>query len=198
MKQVSDLLQRSAPEWATHHYYHLLGELFSAEEVVLILAQADELEPHQSTLENHDRGKLRDSTLFWLPGSGASGWITERIAEQVHEWNRGFGFALTTALPRYCQLTRYEAGQEYGWHMDLGKGASSRRKISVVVGLNEPSEYEGGGTEIFYGSQANPLVKLSAGEALLFPSYVMHRAVPVTSGVRWTLVTWFSGERPLR
>jgi PKHD-type hydroxylase len=70
--------------------------------------------------------------------------------------------------------------------------------VSIVIGLNDPDEYEGGGTEIFFGSQSNPTIKLPAGEAILFPSYVMHRAVAITRGLRWTLVVWFCGNRPFR
>ena len=33
------------------------------------------------------------------------------------------------------QLTRYAKDQLYNWHMDLGEGPMSLRKISVVVEL---------------------------------------------------------------
>jgi hypothetical protein len=40
--------------------------------------------------------------------------------------------------------------QLYNWQMDLGAGAMSRRKISVVVEL-AAGGYDGGGIEVFYG-----------------------------------------------
>jgi hypothetical protein len=49
------------------------------------------------------------------------------------------------------QLTRHAKDQLYNWHMDLGEGPMSLRKISVVVEL-AGAGYDGGGTEIFYGN----------------------------------------------
>jgi hypothetical protein len=40
--------------------------------------------------------------------------------------------------------------QLYNWQMDLGAGAMSLRKISVVVEL-AAGGYDGGGIEVFYG-----------------------------------------------
>jgi len=94
------------------------------------------------------------------------------------------------------QLTRYAAGQLYGWHMDLGSGAMSLRKISVVVEL-AGGGYNGGGIEVFYGEGSGNRIALGQGDALLFPSFIMHRALPVQSGTRWTLVSWLTGPEPL-
>jgi hypothetical protein len=69
--------------------------------------------------------------------------------------------------------------------MDIGSGRASRRKLTVIIGLNHSVEYEGGGTQIFYGNNLSPSIKLGVGEALVILSYVMHRACPVLSGERW-------------
>ena len=97
---------------------------------------------------------------------------------------------------RQLQLTRYMAGQQYDWHMDLGGGAMSLRKISVVVEL-AGGGYDGGGIEVFYGEGSGNRIALSQGDALVFPSFIMHRALPVQSGTRWTLVSWLTGPEPL-
>jgi PKHD-type hydroxylase len=90
------------------------------------------------------------------------------------------------------QLTRYQPRQHFNWHMDLGPGPMSRRKISLVAELG--GKYTGGGIEVFYGG-ANR-VPLARGDVLLFPSFIMHRALPVTSGERWSLVAWLLGDTP--
>ena len=91
------------------------------------------------------------------------------------------------------QLTRYATGQLYNWHMDLGAGAMSRRKISLVVEL-AAGGYDGGGIEVFYGEGTGNRIALGQGDALVFPSFIMHRALPVQSGTRWTLVSWLNGR----
>jgi PKHD-type hydroxylase len=73
----------------------------------------------------------------------------------------------------------------------------SLRKISVVVEL-AAGGYEGGGIEVFYGEGTNNRMALGQGDAVIFPSFVMHRALPVRSGARWTLVSWLTGPEPLR
>src|SRR6266851_5791400 len=93
------------------------------------------------------------------------------------------------------QLTRYMADQLYDWHMDLGAGAMSLRKISIVVEL-AAGGYDGGWTEVFYGEGRNNRIPLGQGDALVFPSFIMHRALPVQSGARWTLVSWLTGPEP--
>ena len=116
----------------------------------------------------------------------------------VQDWNRNYGFEIAAGQPEAAQLTLYRAAQEYSWHMDLGAGPNSLRKVSVVVGLNDPSHYTGGGTEIFYGGGESPILRLGPGDAICFPPYVMHRGIPVETGERWILAVWFLGDRPFR
>ena len=110
-------------------------------------------------------------------------------------YNSRYGFGLSGEMGQ-LQLTRYAAGQLYDWHMDLGGGAMSLRKISVVVEL-AGGGYDGGGIEVFYGEGSGNRIALGQGDALLFPSFIMHRALPVQSGTRWTLVSWLTGPEPL-
>jgi PKHD-type hydroxylase len=81
--------------------------------------------------------------------------------------------------------------------MDLGAGAMSLRKISLVVEL-AVGGYDGGGIEVFYGEGTGNRFALGQGDALFFPSFIMHRALPVLSGTRWTLVSWLTGPEPLK
>jgi PKHD-type hydroxylase len=94
------------------------------------------------------------------------------------------------------QLTRHAKARHYNWHMDLGGGAMSLRKISIAVKL-AASGYESRGIEMFYGEGRNNRIALGQGNALVFPSFIMHRALPVESGTRWTLVCWLTGPEPL-
>ena len=185
-------------EWSQHSYYYQLGSLFNPTESRQILSVTASLEPHEGALTSASGARIREATLFWLPRDLGSSWLFNRLSERVKMWNQDFDIEIEDGGPSHCQITRYKAGQKYDWHMDLGRGRTSRRKISLVVGLNDNADFEGGGLEFFFGSQANPIVRPNVGEGVLFPSYVMHRAVEVTRGVRWTLVVWFNGRAPFR
>ena len=56
------------------------------------------------------------------------------------------------------QLTRYAKDQLYNWHMDLGAGAMSLRKISQVVVDLATGGYDGGGDRglLWRGSPTDP------------------------------------------
>lgn len=93
------------------------------------------------------------------------------------------------AAPFYA---RYEAGMEYGEHVDdpvMGQGDLYRTDISITIFLSQPDEYEGGELVIrdSYGERA---IKLAAGSAVIYPSHSRHYVAPVISGVRYVAVTW--------
>ena len=72
------------------------------------------------------------------------------------------------------------------------------RKLSVVVQLSEPEDYEGGVFEIDDVVRPYPLntsLFQPRGSILIFPSYIKHRVLPVTKGVRRSLVTWYNGPK---
>ena len=86
-------------------------------------------------------------------------------------------------------------GSFYDWHYDVNwKGESAYdRKLSICVQLCNPSEYEGGNFE--FDEVKTTADFRSKGTVLVFPSYLRHRVLPVTSGIRRSLVAWFVGPR---
>ena len=88
---------------------------------------------------------------------------------------------------RYWEATnyiRYGEGQHLQEHHD--HGYSYNCVVSVVSFPND--DYEGG--ELYFRLQ-NVTVKAKAGETYIFPSNFMypHRAMPVKSGVKYSMVT---------
>jgi len=60
--------------------------------------------------------------------------------------------------------------------------------ISFTLALNDPEEYEGGGTRIV---DLDTVVKAKKGEVLLFSGRRMHAGVEITKGVRYIMTGWF-------
>lgn len=83
-------------------------------------------------------------------------------------------------------LLRYEIGQFYLQHIDSFKDRP--RAVSCSFALND--DYEGGEFAFF---DRELVYKLKKGDALMFPSNFMypHEVMPVTSGTRYSIVTWF-------
>ena len=85
---------------------------------------------------------------------------------------------------------------KYDWHLDVGKDDISRRKLSAVVLLSDPSEFDGGELQIMT-SKDPKTVPLKRGSIVFFPSFLLHRVTPVTRGERRSLVFWVEGPTSL-
>ncbi|MCZ2899764.1 2OG-Fe(II) oxygenase [Burkholderia thailandensis] len=97
-----------------------------------------------------------------------------------------------TRMPHYVE---YHAGfGHFHWHNDYShESEDAPRKLTVIVQLSEPHEYEGGDLEVFGSSIA--VAPRHRGSIICLPSFVEHRVTPVVAGVRRVLVAWIAGPR---
>lgn len=177
-------------QWNNFSYYRAFPGLFTASECRDIVYLHEGLQAHSSKM-SYLGGSHRDSQLYWLD-TRHHPWISERLIDVVTRYNDETRFEIDLNL-QPAQLTAYHPGQFYEWHTDLGAGPTSLRKITAVVELLHSENLTGGGLEIL-----NQNARLQPGDAMVFPSFALHRALPVTSGVRWSLVQWVLGPEPFR
>ena len=136
----------------------------------------------------------RRSRIFWLDEEGDSAWTFRRLLDTFADANRHFDFRLEEFAER-MQVAWYgaEPGGFFDWHVDFGDGPTARRrKLTVVVQLSSPDDYDGGTLE----TNADGIVRQASralGSALMFPSFVLHRVAPVTRGERYSLTLWSHG-----
>ena len=149
----------------------------------------------------HDDDSLgRDSTIriskqAWIKDVSFSKSFFS-IGQKINElcqWN--FDIKSIEAI----QFGIYGEGGRYDWHIDqqLKPFNGSVRKISMTLFMNDPDEYDGGEFDLeLYKPEENPrykTFKLKKGFAIFFQSDRWHRVRPVISGVRKSLVAWYSG-----
>ena len=175
------------------NYYWFNGG-FSSEEVDKIVENAKEY-PFVKALvvDEENTDKFRKSNIKWLPFDSKWEWVIDRIMTQVVEANNAiWNFDLSSIIDN-IQYTEYEGnGGHYDWHLDIGPGKISHRKISIVIQLSDPSDYVGGDLEIMTGSE-QVTVPRGKGNVVVFPSFLLHRVVPLTGGNRKSLVLWVGG-----
>ena len=139
--------------------------------------------------------KMRKSKLCWLPENG---WVDNLLFNYVSRANlyNNWNFSLTSR--EKPQFTVYEEGEHYDWHRDCDVTRDLQRKISVTVQLSDPSSYEGGELHIRDYWNENEIFSWHPGgkvqgTIIIFGSSLRHRVFPVTKGVRYSLVQWYSG-----
>jgi PKHD-type hydroxylase len=135
---------------------------------------------------------VRDSKVSWIMPSQDSEWLFRRMTDLIVEMNNQFFKFDLDGFAEGFQFTKYEApAGKYDAHIDksYGKGI---RKLSVVIQLSDPADYEGGELCIQNSNTPQP-VKKEQGFLVAFPSYVLHGVTPVTKGTRYSLVAWLTG-----
>ncbi|MGJ0238980.1 2OG-Fe(II) oxygenase [Novosphingobium fluoreni] len=136
----------------------------------------------------------RTSSIRW-PSTHQEGAIVERIIQLVGASNRN-NFGVDIEGVHELQFIEYRMTNSghYNWHHDvwLESARPYARKLSVVVQLSSPAEYQGGAFE-FFGIENQAAQFAPRGSFLIFPSFLQHRVLPVSKGTRRSLVTWVEG-----
>jgi len=138
--------------------------------------------------------EYRRSEINWLYNTEETRWVFETLEGIVSAVNADhFGFELT-GFGEPLQLTNYCSSKQgkYGWHKDFGN-VGKNRKLSLVLQLSNPEDYEGGQLQLL-GDTADIInIKKQRGHISIFPSWTLHQVTPVVKGTRQSLVIWVSG-----
>lgn len=187
------------PTWNTFIMYR---DAFSAEECAFIRTVCERFAQQEATVstENKIDEVIRKNKLRWVPYLTADRditWLYRKLAHFGARANDTYRFDLLGMLES-LQFTEYiETGNHYAFHMDFGNGSMSRRKLSMVLQLSDPAEYEGGELQLLDGNTPQTVEK-GLGHIVLFPSFTLHRVTPLQSGHRITLVSWINGYTSYR
>lgn len=116
----------------------------------------------------------------------------ETIVLAALERNETFRTAAIPKLIRPPILSRYRVGMAYGTHIDnpvMRRPVPMRLDLSITIFLSDPQTYQGGElcVETPYGEKR---IKLPAGDAVLYPTTMLHRVEEIASGERLAAVTW--------
>jgi PKHD-type hydroxylase len=162
----------------------------SASECARVVALGEARGAVEATLERGHAVEYRTSTLRWIEPDADAHWLYHRLGVLFHEANRAFRFELL-GLAEALQYTEYGPGDKFEWHIDIGPGTISARKLSMSILLSPNEDYEGGELEFLNAGGDRSGVGL--GTAIFFPSYMAHRVTPIARGRRKSLVAWGYG-----
>lgn len=205
MEPVWDRPILRAPDAPPYSPFRIVPGFLTERQCDRALELGRSAEPEPAEVERDDGSDLdeaiRRSRTSWIAPGPRSDWLYRKIAGLAQRANRQYGFDLT-GFVEDLQFTVYEApGGFYTWHQDGLDGALADRKLTIVVQLSDPADYQGGELQFFEVVDAydrDELVEFTAqtsmrGTAVVFPAFEQHRVLPVTDGTRCSLVAWVAG-----
>ncbi|MEB3322022.1 MAG: Fe2+-dependent dioxygenase, partial [Synechococcaceae cyanobacterium] len=171
------------------------------------------LEPLLSDTEVEGfRRRLLGQEARWEAGAQTAGWHARGVKENLQlarssPLHRQLADELGAALVRHplvqaaalpvrvhgMLFSRSGPGQGYGRHVDNAFMAEGRSDLSFTVFLCDPEAYEGGGL-ILESPAGEEEVRLPAGQALVYPSTLLHRVETVRAGERLVAVGWIQSR----
>lgn len=148
--------------------------------------------------------------------------LVEKIMNGIYQKACDMGMNFGIEFAENMQHTTYHAPEKqedvagfYTWHTDAGPNANpdqTIRKLSAVIQLTDPDEYEGGHFQwlepwklfdklrsdkptirVDEAIMTAPFSAKTKGTLIVFPSYLHHQVLPITRGTRQSLVLWQQG-----
>jgi PKHD-type hydroxylase len=174
---------------------------FDPADIALIIELGEKQQKQQATVFNETNvevlAQIRRTEVGWIDHTPESDWLFKALGRYAADLNaKFFGFDLFGFVDS-LQYTVYHGSPEkpghYDWHMDMGLKTDAPRKLTVVVPLSNPDEYEGG--ELEFNGISTTTVPKTPGHVHAFPSWCLHRVTPVTKGIRRSLVGWIAGPQ---
>jgi len=84
---------------------------------------------------------------------------------------------------------------DYDWHRDTSDNPTTDIKLTLLINVSD-EPYEGGQFQIQTGNEPQTIESYSKpGSAFMFKSHILHRVLPVTSGIRKSLALFITGPR---
>ena len=177
-----------------------------------------------STDESHKskHSNIRSNKVIFLEDA----WINAMLFGYIQAANAvNFNYVLSNMDKEMVQFTKYSGGNGvgkssdnfYGPHQDFcidKTNLAHLRKLSCTVQLSDGVDYVGGDLILdlpAYGQDGSQRLSMDSrtenerfimsrdkGSLVIFDSRIVHEITPITSGTRYSLVKWASGDEPLR
>ena len=189
---------KKEPYWKSY-IVQTTTPIFTPEQCNIISRVGRSLPPIKAEVGGVHKGavdtKTRISHISWIPFDNIDAKpMYKKLEEVMYMTNkRHFGFE-NMEINENAQYTEYPEGGFYDWHTDselIMNNEPPVRKISMTLLLSPENEFEGGDLELM---SEGKVAKIKQGHAVFFASFVNHRVIPITRGIRKSLVMWFGGE----
>jgi len=189
----TQLEEKEKPLDLSNYYFN--KNFLSQPEINSIINIAEH-KTHRATTFSGSSDEKRKSNISWIAPQEENldnSWLFKKIANLAYAANEHMYKFDIYGMYEALQYTVYDGSEDgfYCAHVDHGKNFY-KRKLSIVIQLSDPSEYEGGDLLTITSDSPKAMPK-GLGMAVIFPSWMLHEVTPVTKGTRRSLVCWISG-----
>jgi PKHD-type hydroxylase len=184
-------------DYPIHTYRYEVFSFFELDRIIT-LGKRLNLKAGKVGINNEERRNIRISSISWIGHTPERLWLFNRLRECVLAQNEQF-YKYDLDFIASLQFTHYHSSEKgyYSSHLDpLMHTLPHNRKLSFVVQLSDPADYEGGDLTMYTGGNGQ-VVSKERGLVHFFPSHCLHEVTPVTAGERYSLVGWVHGA-PLK
>lgn len=176
-----------------------LKQCLTDAEINTILEAVEKIPSQDGGLTGGDNKAYRDVDVKAFEANDkelefVASFIAE-FTETVNDTYWGFdikGFA------EPLQFLTYGVGGKYDSHMDINwqnlKTMRPNRKITTIIQLSDTEDYKGGDLKLDVDNEDDFVIPRDKGDIVCFPSFLMHKVYPLTSGTRHSIVSWLSGD----
>ena len=200
LKPYNDFKPQS--NWNTFYYYKNVFNDQMINNLTQMVESNYEFSKSKTGVEelgnSTDSYETNNRDIAYINPEPHSKWLYDTLFPLALEANeKVFHFDIDIVTDPIHYVVYPEDGGHLDWHMDIGAMGVNKRKLAMTVQLSDPSEYEGGDFEIWFGGKEAQIVPREKGDVIVFPAFCMHRVRPITRGQRKCLVFW-TGGRPLK
>ncbi|NVJ97960.1 MAG: 2OG-Fe(II) oxygenase [Alphaproteobacteria bacterium] len=177
----------------------VVADFLAADECAEIIALGDTLGMKRARLSGGTAAEaIRAAGSTWFDDDTLP-WFTAKMIRAISKLSQEYFPFDLAGFDEGFQLLRYEGaapgqiGDYYDWHIDIGaSGSTITRKLSLVLQLSAPTDYKGGILEVNMDGHVRAQ-SVAQGSLIAFPSFALHRVIPVVGGTRYSLAAWVHG-----
>lgn len=170
-----------------------ITDVFTPDECKTICKYSESLQAEIGATTGKKQQEVRSNRVAWMPLNAESQWIYQRLIKSMEITNPNTFQFEGLNVGESVQVSIYVENDFYDWHIDAIEFPTSPpvRKVSCSVLLNDPAEFEGGDMQVRAWDEDT--IKLEQGQGLYFASFLQHRVLPITKGIRKSMVIWYNG-----
>jgi hypothetical protein len=152
-------------------------QLWSGEECKDLISRAKDGMNRGKVYHAHNYDNVRTNDVSWID-------LTEDERNYCWEIVKPF-WDVITWFEHPVQVSRYQPGQFYDWHIDEkpGNKRSSTRYLTLTCTLQTAPDAK--------FELKNRTYNLETGQAVIFPSKLDHRATAPSEAERWAFTIWY-------